>query len=150
MGKLSVKNFISESGKQKIATAISNAEKNTTGEIRIRIDKKCTEANAIDAAITIFYQLNMNNTQHQNGVLIYIAVEDKSYCIIGDKAIDHIVHKKFWDKIATEMHDFFVRQQFEDGIVHAINKVGEVLHQHFPIKDSSTNENELTDDISFG
>lgn len=144
-----VKNFISKEARNNIALAIRDAEKNTTGEIRVRIDAKSKEDNILDAASTIFYQLKMDNTQNQNGVLIYIAVEDKKYCIIGDKDIDHIVHQQFWDSIAAQMHDFFVAHQFEKGIIHAIQKVGEVLHHHFPLNNSK-NDNELPDDVSLG
>jgi uncharacterized membrane protein len=145
----SVKDFLSKDAQQRITKAIQIAEKNTTGEIRIRIDAHTKTENILDDATRVFYELKMDKTVYNNGVLLYIAVKDKSYCIVGDTAINQIVHQQFWDTIAAEMNGYFSKQEFEAGIIHVIEKIGQTLHQYFPTNELK-NDNELSDDISFG
>jgi uncharacterized membrane protein len=146
--KDSVKDFLSKEAKVNIAHAIQFAEKKTTGEIRIRIDAHF-KGNILAAATKVFYKLNMDKTQNKNGVLLYIAVEEHQFCIIGDTEINQIVQQAFWDNICNEMRDFFVVNKFEQGIIYAIQKIGDILHQHFPLNNKN-NDNELPNEISFG
>lgn len=133
--------------KKTIVDAITEAELNTSGEIRIHIDKKCKN-NPIDKAVKIFEKLGMHNTEHRNGVLIYIATSNKKLAIIGDEGINRVVTENFWDEIKDEMISHFKDDNFIVGLSNGIIKAGQQLKKHFPYK--SDDINELTNEISFG
>lgn len=133
--------------KKTIVDAITEAELNTSGEIRIHIDKKCKN-NPIDKAVKIFEKLGMHNTEHRNGVLIYIATSNKKLAIIGDEGINKVVTENFWDEIKDEMISHFKDDNFIVGLSNGIIKAGQQLKKHFPYK--SDDINELTNEISFG
>lgn len=133
--------------KKTIVDAITEAELNTSGEIRIHIDKKCKN-NPIDKAVKIFEKLGMHNTEHRNGVLIYIATSNKKLAIIGDEGINKVVKENFWDEIKDEMISHFKDDNFIVGLSNGIIKAGQQLKKHFPYK--SDDINELTNEISFG
>ena len=133
--------------KKTIVDAITEAELNTSGEIRIHIDKKCKN-NPIDKAVKIFEKLGMHKTEHRNGVLIYIATSNKKLAIIGDEGINRVVAENFWDEIKDEMISHFKDDNFIVGLSNGIIKAGQQLKKHFPYK--SDDINELTNEISFG
>ena len=143
-----MKAFFSESEKTKIVQAIQTAELNTSGEIRVHIDRTCDE-DVLDRAAWWFKQLKMEKTKLRNGVLIYLATESKKFAIIGDAGINTIVPKDFWETTKNGMLDYFKRNQFSDGVVYGILEAGQRLKDAFPYK-KGEDINELSDDISFG
>lgn len=132
----------------RIVQAISVAEGRTSGEIRLVIYKKLKEASAMDAAVSYFRKLGMHNTTSNNGVLIYMAVEDHQFAIIGDRGISTKVADNFWDETKELMVSFFSRDEIVRGLIEGIHHVGEQLQKYFPRK--SDDVNELPDDIYFG
>ena len=140
-------NMFNKTEKKTIVDAITEAELNTSGEIRIHIDKKCKN-NPIDKAVKIFEKLGMHKTEHRNGVLIYIATSNKKLAIIGDEGINRVVTENFWDEIKDEMISHFKDDNFIVGLSNGIIKAGQQLKKHFPYK--SDDINELTNEISFG
>lgn len=136
-----------EKDKNTIVDAITSAELNTSGEIRVHIDKKC-KIDPIDKAIEVFEKLGMQNTEQRNGVLIYLATDNKKLAIVGDKGINNVVEDNFWDDIKNEMITHFKNGEFALGLSNGIIKSGEQLKTHFPYKSDDTNE--LTNEISFG
>jgi len=144
---MSAKNFFTEEQKQAIQQAIANAEKNTSGEVRVHIDSKC-KGDALDVAVEIFGKLKMHKTALRNGVLFYIVLDDKKFAIVGDKGINDVVPKGFWDTIRDTMTEHFKKQEFTEGICKGIEMAGEKLKAHFPYQ--SDDRNELSDEVSFG
>ncbi|MES2589019.1 MAG: TPM domain-containing protein [Bacteroidota bacterium] len=140
------KNFFTEIQQQHIVNAISSAELNTSGEIRLHIVDSCKN-DPKDEAILIFEKLGMTKTELRNGVLIYLAVADKKFAIIGDKGINEVVEADFWDSIRDEIIFHFKKNDFETGLINGIAHVGEKLKKHFPY--AKNDENELSNDISF-
>ena len=88
--------FLTAKEEQEIVEAIRLAEKQTSGEIRIHIEST-SQIDAIDRAMDVFHELKMDNTKLQNGVLIYVAVNDRNFVIFGDKGINDVVPSDFWD-----------------------------------------------------
>jgi len=124
-----------------------SAELDTSGEIRVHIENTCS-GDVLDRAAFVFKQLGMNKTELRNGVLIYLAVKNRRFAIIGDKGIHAVVPPTFWDDIKAGMLDDFRENRFTEGLIRAIESTGEHLRKHFP---RSVNDvNELPDDISFG
>ncbi|MDF1676409.1 MAG: TPM domain-containing protein [Vicingaceae bacterium] len=133
---------------QEIIAAIQQAEKNTSGEIRVHIEKNCKE-DVLDHAAFIFDELEMQKTELRNGVLIYLAVEDRKLAILGDAGINLKVPKGFWDEIKDVMISNFKEGNFTEGLSKGIILAGEQLKKHYP-HDKHNDENELSDEISFG
>ena len=123
------------------------AELNTSGEIRVHIDKKC-KIDPIDKAIEVFEKLGMQNTELRNGVLIYVATSNKKLAIIGDEGINNAVSENFWDDIKDEMISHFKNGDFTAGLSNGIIKSGQQLKKHFPYQ--SDDVDELSNEISFG
>ena len=143
----SAKDFFNDAEKDAIIAAIRKLEIHTSGEIRVHIDDRCDEE-AYDRAVKVFQFLKMDQTAFRNGVLIYIAVKDRKFAIIGDEAIYQKVDNNFWSAVAQKLHNEFVETHFADGVINAIESVGKTLIKYFPDVDE-LERNELPDDISY-
>nr|WP_315222354.1 TPM domain-containing protein [uncultured Flavobacterium sp.] len=142
-----VEDFLSKEEEQEIVEAIRVAEKNTSGEIRVHIEKTTSKV-PFDRALEVFHELKMDETQLQNGVLFYFAVADKNFIICGDKGINDLVADDFWDCTKDKMSSQFKLGNFKQGIVEGILNAGEQLKKHFPWSADDTNE--LSNEISKG
>jgi len=131
---------------QRIRQAIERAEKNTSGEIRICVEKTCSQ-NPLDRAASYFFKLEMEKTQLRNGVLIYLAANDHKFAIIGDSGINQLVPADFWDKTKEAMVEYFKEDDLIQGLVTGIERAGKQLQRYFPIL--TGDRNELSDDIAF-
>jgi uncharacterized membrane protein len=143
---MDIKTFLTKEQQDQITGAIAEAEKKTSGEIRVHLEKKCKNSPE-KRAIEIFNQLKMFSTAQRNGSLIYIAIEDRKFAVIGDKGINEIVPENFWDSIRDQMILNFSKNDYGNGIVEGIKVIGEKLKEHFPYQ--TNDKNELTDEISF-
>jgi uncharacterized membrane protein len=139
--------LFSEEDKKSITVAIASAEQNTSGEIRVHIENHC-KLDVLDRAAEVFAILKMNKTQLRNGVLIYLAVKDHKFAIIGDAGINAVVPKDFWELTKDKMKFYFKEGKFTQGLCYAIDSCGSLLKDHFPFKHDD--QNELSNDISFG
>jgi uncharacterized membrane protein len=141
------KNQFTERQKEAIQLAIAKSELNTSGEIRVHIDKQC-KVDPLKRAIVIFEELKMYNTAQKNGILIYLSLNDNKLAIIGDSGINAVVPDDFWDNERDLMISFFKKGQFTEGLVEGIRMVGEQLKAAFPYLENDTNE--LSNEVSFG
>ena len=132
---------------QEIVSAIGKAEKNTSGEIRVHIEKQTSMA-PIERAVEVFYQLQMEQTQDRNGVIIYVAVKSKQFAIYGDKGINEKVPADFWDTTKDTIISHFKKGNFKQGLIDGILNAGEQLQKYFPYAEGDTDE--LTNEISIG
>ena len=96
-------NYFSEPEKQLIVNAIKQAETNTSGEIRVFIENKCSYVDAIDRAKELFEKLKMFETEQRNGVLLYVALKDRQLAIFGDKGIYEKTGVEFWNNEVNEL-----------------------------------------------
>ena len=142
-----VEDFLTKEEEQEIVEAIRIAEKNTSGEIRVHIEKT-TSMDAYDRAMEVFHELKMDETELKNGVLIYLAVVDKHFVICGDKELNDLVSNDFWDCTRDIMVNDFKLGNYKQGLIDGILNAGEQLKKHFPFQDGDTNE--LSNEISKG
>lgn len=142
-----VEDFLTKEEEQEIVEAIRVAEKETSGEIRVHIEKTASIA-TYDRAMEVFHMLKMDQTQLKNGVLIYVAVKDKAFVICGDKGINDVVTADFWDCTKDIMASHFKNENFKQGLIDGILRAGEQLKKYFPWEDGDTNE--LSNEISKG
>ena len=138
-------NIFNDEEQLRIRQAIEEAEKFTSGEIRICIEKKCSEE-VLDRAAKYFYQLSMDKTKLRNGVLIYLATVDRKFAIIGDAGINKMVPENFWDETKTHMQEQFRHGNLVEGIVTGVTMAGKQLQKFFPYLHNDINE--LPDDIA--
>ncbi|MDX1285104.1 MAG: TPM domain-containing protein [Draconibacterium sp.] len=144
---MSVHKYFTEENKLHISNAIRVAETNTSGEIRVHIEKHCKEE-VLDRAAYIFEKLEMHKTALRNGVLFYLAIEDHKFAILGDVGINQKVPENFWEDVKDIVIEKLKEEQFADGLADGIVKAGEQLKEHFPYQEDDVNE--LSDEISFG
>lgn len=140
-----VEEFLTANDEAEIIKAIRGAEKQTSGEIRVHIERTFN-GDHFERALELFYHLKMDNTKQSNGVLIYVAVEDRNFVIYGDKGINDVVPTQFWESTRDVMQKHFKTANYKQGLIDGILQAGEQLKQHFPW--STTDINELSDEIS--
>ena len=141
-----VEDFLSKKEEEEVVEAIRVAEKSTSGEIRVHIEKTHGDQDIFERAMEVFHLLKMDNTKLDNGVLIYVAVEDRDFVIYGDKGINDVVPADFWESTKDAIVAEFKAGNFKQGLIDGILKAGEQLQTHFPW--SEGNANELTNNIS--
>lgn len=129
-----------------MVAAIQEAEKNTSGEIRIHIENHCKKE-VLDRAVDVFAELKMHKTALRNGVLIYMAINDHKLAIIGDAGINAKVPEDFWDNIKNKLVESCQKGLITEGICEAVIRSGEQLKKWFPYQKDDVNE--LSDEISF-
>jgi uncharacterized membrane protein len=144
---MNTQKLFTKAQKRSIVEAVQAAEKDTSGEIRVHIEKICKEK-VLDRASWWFNKLQMQKTAARNGVLIYVALHSHKFAIIGDKGINAIAPANFWDEIKDEMQKMFTAGKFIEGIICGILKTGHLLQQYFPHTPDDVNER--PDEISFG
>ena len=140
-----VEAFLTSTQEEEIIEAIRFAEKETSGEIRVHIEKS-TEKDPFERAKEIFHFLKMDETEKQNGVLFYLAVDDKKFSILGDKGINNAVPDMFWDSVRDIVLDKFKIGDYTEGLKLGIIEAGNKLKQFFPYQ--KNDDNELDDSIS--
>ncbi|PCJ82222.1 MAG: hypothetical protein COA49_01625 [Bacteroidetes bacterium] len=131
----------------KVEDTISKAEKITSGEIRVHIDRKC-KGDVMDRAASVFSTLNMHKTEARNGVLIYLSTENRKFAIIGDGGINEKVPDGFWQSTYDSALPYLKKGEWTEALCRAVDKCGEVLRDYFPYEEGDVNE--LDDGISWG
>lgn len=147
--KRSADTLLTASDKQQLVEAIQLAEKNTSGEIRVFVESKLGKADPLTRAKEIFFKNKMNETKERNGVLVYVAVNDKKIAIYADQGIYEKMGIEFWYTQVQEMTGHFKAMNYIKGISTVVHEIGIALQNHFPF-DRATDTNELSDEIMIG
>ena len=142
-----IEDFLSAKDEEEIVEAIRLAECDTSGEIRVHIEQNC-DIDVYERALDVFHILKMDNTKEENGVLIYVAVDNKSFVIFGDHGINNSGGKDFWDTTRDKIASQFKSGNFKQGLIDGIKEAGTALSKHFPWKHG--NRDELDNSISRG
>jgi len=137
--------YFSKFDSERIVRAIADAERKSSAQIRVHVTRRAPEDLA-QRAERRFRLLGMTNTAEHNGVLIYIAPRARKFRILGDVAIHEKCGDDFWKDVASAMEGFFRKGEFTEGVIHGIERVGEVLAAHFP-RSGKEVVNELPDEI---
>lgn len=148
-GLFNKQNFFSNDERDMIVSAIREAERRTSGEVRVFVESHCKYVEAIDRAAEVFFKLEMDETRDHNGVLVYIAMKDHQLAVFGDSGIHEKVGQSFWETEVQNMISQFNKEDIAQGIADCIRDIGEALSTHFPY-DNTTDKNELPDEIVFG
>ena len=136
--------FFSDDDFLRVSDKIKEMEKITAGEIRVSIKekkdflKKSTPINKL--AEEEFVRLNMHATRDKTGILLFLILKERQFYILADSGIHEKVDEGTWDKVRDEIQNEFLTGHFTEGILHGIERVGNILAKHFPIKPDDTNE----------
>jgi len=144
---LRAKRFFSIREKEAIVKAIQAAEHLTSGEIRVHVESSAGH-DPLARAKAVFETLGLAKTELRNGVLIYLAIKDRKFVIIGDQGIDRVVPENFWEETKEKMAALFKERRFTEGVCLGITLAGKYLAEYFPYR--SNDVNELSDEISEG
>ena len=144
-----LRSHLSEEDLERIANAISEAERETSGELRIHIVPRLLPLeNARKRAIREFFRLGVDRTNDGSGVLLFLAVRSGRFEIVADRAINEKVGDDAWNEIAFEITNHICKNGIADGLEHGVRRIGEFLAHHFPIQPNDVNE--LSDEVTFG
>jgi uncharacterized membrane protein len=144
------KPLLAPEDQEQVVACIREAEKNTTGELRVFLESKCSYVDAIDRAWELFASLGMMETERRNAVLVYMALEDKQFAIVGDKEIyEKAGGPAFWERAAAELKAYLKQGNIKEGLCVCVNELAGAMAQHFPY-DPTITRNELPDEIVFG
>lgn len=140
------RNFFTPEEESAIVSAIREAEKKTSGEIRIHLASHGGPGSAYSEAVKVFEKLGMAKTQKRNGILIYLDLKSRQFAVIGDIGIHAKVPSSFWDQVRDVMQTHFRQGNFQKGLITAIDYCGKQLAYYFPHRDHDRNE--LPDTLS--
>ena len=147
--KRKAEDYFSIQEKQTIVQAIKQAEKMTSGEVRVFVESKCRFVQAIDRAKEVFENLDMYKTNDRNGVIVYVALKHRQLAVYADEGIYNKVGQVFWKEKLDKMLVHFGTDDYAQGIANVVLDIGAALQKYFPYDDSG-DVNELSDDIVFG
>ncbi len=139
--------FFSRAEERHVVAAIQHAEHETSGQIRVHVEGHCA-GDAVARAREVFAALGMHRTKRRNAALIYLAVKDRKFAVVGDVGIDAVVPAGFWGEIRDAMASDFRRGRFCEGVCHGIASIGQHLKAYFPWEPSD--QDDLPDEISTG
>jgi uncharacterized membrane protein len=139
--------FLSKEQEESIVESIKEAEKETSGEIRVHIEKKCKADSPLDRAKEVFAELKMHETELRNGVIVYVAWKDHKVAIWGDEGIHEKVGQKFWDEELELILSYFKKEDYETGLSEVILQIGQKLKENFPYQKDDVDE--LSNEISY-
>lgn len=139
------KEFLSKLEHDRIVQAIRDAESQTSGQIRVYIQRGKLNVDPLIAAQKKFHRLGMHRTPERNAVLIFVAPRVHKFAVVGDRAIHEKCREQFWQRLVETMRAHFKNEKFNHALVEAIEEAGKALAAHFPRR--STSPKELPDDI---
>ncbi len=143
------KEHFSAADKARIVEAIRMAEKETSGEVRVYVESKNPFVDPIDRAAQIFYKLKMQDTDHRNAVLLYVALKHHELALFADEGIYQKTGAGYWNNAVKNMIDRFSKHDIAGGIEQCVKQIGETLKEQFPYIPTE-DKNELPDEIVFG
>lgn len=136
--------FFSDDDFLRISNKIREAEETTSGEIRVGMHEKksfrARNKSIRQLAEEEFYKLNMHNTRDKTGILLFLLLSERQFYILADEGINSKVSQDTWDKVRDEIQMKFKEGHYAGGIISAVEKMGGILSEHFPIKSDDTNE----------
>ena len=144
---MATSSFLSDQEQANVLAAISDAETQTSGEIRLHLESRC-KGDVLDRAAMVFETLAMHKTALRNGVLFYLATEDRKFAILGDGGINAVVPDDFWNEVKDTVIAGLAAGNPSEGLASGIRLAGQQLSAHFPLEANDINE--LSNDISFG
>ncbi len=147
--------YFSEAAMQRLTALVAECEKAHSGEIRICIESSLPQSYLLRPeamrcitrrrALAKFSKLRVWDTEHNNGVLIYLLLPERAIELVADRGIDSRVLPDTWGKIVGSLSDTFQAGHFQLGLENAVRDVSRVLSQHYAVTPGQSNSQELPD-----
>jgi len=147
---------VDEAALSRLEAQVAASELRHSGEIRLCVEAGLPlsylwrDATPRQRAVTMFGKLRVWDTEHNNGVLIYLLLAEHAIEIVADRGLVRHVAQAQWDSILADMREAFRARRFEAGLSQAIAVVDALLLQHFPLAEGQANPNELPDRATLG
>jgi hypothetical protein len=139
----------------RLAQRVRASEQRHSGEIRIYIEAGLPASYLWrrdplrriirQRALSVFGKLRVWDTEHNNGVLIYLLLAERAIEIVADRGIDRHLSRQDWQAMIARMAEAFREGHFEDGLTHALEEISALQVQHFALTAGQANANELPD-----
>ena len=145
------KRLLGDGALERIQARVAASERHHSGEIRVCVEAGLPlsylkrDAKARERAVMMFSKLRVWDTEHNNGVLIYLMLAEHAIEIVADRGLAKRVDPAEWQRIAGAMSAAFKAGRFEAGLEQAVDAVDALLAQHYPLAPGQTNPNELPD-----
>jgi len=142
---------IDDAALRRLEQQVASSERRHSGEIRISIEAGLPlsylwrRAGARERAVALFGKLRVWDTEHNNGVLIYLLLAEHAIEIVADRGLARRVPQSHWDQVLAGMREAFRAGRFEPGLLAAVQAVDAMLAEHFPLGEGAVNPNELPD-----
>ena len=132
-----VKKALSDSAMDALERAIGMAERGSSGQVRLIVEAhwplmQVKHAQPRQRAIEWFSQLRVWDTEHNNGVLLYLLFAERRVEIVADRGFNKLVNQAQWDAICRALEARFKGGEFEAGLTEGIAAIGALLSEHFP------------------
>lgn len=145
--RIDIEEWLSPEELQRVHQAVREAERRTSGDVRVHLDVAIME-DVLDHAAFVFKELGMDATQDRNGVLLYVSVPGRKVAVIGDVGIHAKLGDAYWHDVLEVVLGHFRADRFCEGLCAGVQLLGEKLSEHFPYQRGDVNE--LDDQVSFG
>jgi uncharacterized membrane protein len=135
----------------RLTRRVAASEKRHSGEIRLYVEAGLPlsylmrDATPRERALAIFGKLRVWDTEHNNGVLIYLLVAEHAIEVVADRGLSSRVDPGEWQRMVERMGSAFQKGRFEEGLTRALEEVSALLVAHFPLAPDEANPNELPD-----
>jgi len=136
---MKTRHFLAKLDRQRIESAIADAELKTSGEIRVMIHHKPV-GDAVAFAQREFVGRGMQNTKERNAVLIFVAPVSQKFALVGDEGVHRQCGDAFWRELASAMQNHFRGGDYTAALLEGIARAGELLARHFPRQPDDKNE----------
>ncbi len=133
------KEFISKLDEVRIVQAIAEAERRSSGEIRVYISHR-RRTDPLKFARKRFVELGMTQTRHRNAVLVYLVPLTRQFAVIGDAGVHEKCGEAFWQQVSAGMAGLLKQGRSTEAILEAVQMIGDILAQHFPRDPNDRNE----------
>lgn len=130
----------------RLTEAVAHAEKRHSGQIRVCIEGGLPpsylwrDATPRERAVALFGKLRIWDTEHNNGVLIYLLLADKAIEVVADRGIARIVADAAWAELVRSMQTALQAGHYEDALAGSIDQVSALLEEHFSASTDARNE----------
>lgn len=131
-----------------VVEAIAEAERGTTGEIRVHISNRRFDFHPMKRARQIFMRYEMENTEHRNAVLLYVNPRRRQFAVYGDVGIHTAVGQQHWDELAKNLRADLASTDFENAIARCVRALGKTLAIEYPAAPGEANPDELSNEVT--
>jgi uncharacterized membrane protein len=126
-----VEKLLSAEDLEAIRAAIAAAERKTAADIRVHVERRAV-GDVLAHARGVFHALGMHRTGHRAGVLLYLAVDDRRFAIVGDQGVHARAGSRLWDSVRDQLQRELRAGRMREGVLEAIGELGRVLSEHYP------------------